>query len=111
MSARFERFEDLEKLARQAKYSVSGMADLLGYSVRQLERDYTPILGRTLRDWLLQLRLADGLNLIKHGANVSEAALATSYNHPQNFARAINKRFGCTASEHLQEPASRNTDY
>lgn len=71
------------------------LARVAGISVRQLERLFTKLPGRSLHGTYLDIRLTQAEQLLlKTGMSVTEIALSCGFRSSSHFSRAFKKRFG-----------------
>jgi LacI family transcriptional regulator len=80
--------------------NVALVADSLGISRRQLERDFRADMGCTIREYIEQARMKAAARLLIHQpeANIDSIASQVGISAPGNFFRIFRKRFGVTPS-------------
>jgi transcriptional regulator GlxA family with amidase domain len=93
-NAPLRRIQNWQKIAADKKYSVKGLADKYGVSVRALERLFLSALGVTPRRCLKRLRMQRAIELLRDGSNVSEAAFRLGYQDPSHFSRDFKAHYG-----------------
>lgn len=78
--------------------SVGSVADALGISRRQLERDFRSENGYTAREYIERARMQEAARLLleQPNATVAEIAEQVGISAPGNFFRIFRKRFGTT---------------
>lgn len=77
--------------------SRDALAQLAGISVRQLERLFVSLLGRTLHQTYLTIRLqqADQL-LLKTGMSITAIAMSCGFRSSSHFSRVYSEAFRCS---------------
>lgn len=85
---------DLSELASMCDYRARAVADMLGISCRQLERDFRKYLGVTPKYWLREQRALRANYLINTGADLSEVSKELGFKRYGHFAREIRAFFG-----------------
>jgi len=98
MPSRLDRVTDWRKAARNARYSVSKMANSVGVSERQLERHFPHLLGQSPKKWVDALRMADSWRLLRRGLMVKEVAARVGFKHVQDFTHAFERVYGVRPS-------------
>ncbi len=88
--------------ARESGYSVRKLAELLGISVRQLERYVSNDFNQTPKKWLQDQKMAEAQELLLKTRNVSEVALALGFTHSTHFSRAFKKAFHVSPIEYIR---------
>jgi transcriptional regulator GlxA family with amidase domain len=87
----------------QAPLSREHLADLVGVSVRQLERSFRSHVGHGLHKHYLALRLERSRQLLRETSlSVFEIALATGFGSASHFSRAFRRAFGSLPREARQ---------
>lgn len=92
--------------------SIAEVADLVGLSLRSLERSYKKARGHTLRDFLQARRLELAhrqLAAARPGMTVTQVLYAAGFSHPGDFSRAYRERFGAAPSETLRRALGSDT--
>jgi methylphosphotriester-DNA--protein-cysteine methyltransferase len=69
VNTKLNYIHDWLPLAKQAGWSVQGMADHCGVSVRALERHFINKMGQTPIIWLNEHRQGQALELLRHGSS------------------------------------------
>jgi transcriptional regulator GlxA family with amidase domain len=105
-----------ERLARACGYRQRAMAKRWGRSPRHLRRRFKQHFGRSLREWLTELRLKDAERLLRSpDPELKVAALTCSFKHYSNFSRWFKAHEGIPPSGFgppptaLPPPAGGNT--
>jgi transcriptional regulator GlxA family with amidase domain len=81
--------------------SRDALADIAGLSVRQLERLFIKLLGRTLHQTYLGIRLAQADQLLsKTDMPVTDVALTCGFRSSSHFSRAFTDHFGLSPRAH-----------
>ncbi len=96
---RVSRPVDLRELGEVACYRARTMADYLGISPRQLERDFRSSLGVTPKYWLREQRAIRANELICQGGDLSEISSVLGFKRYGHFAREIKAFFGVRPME------------
>jgi AraC-like DNA-binding protein len=88
-----------EKMARVAHYHQREIAKLRGLSPRHLRRRFRESFGRSLREWLVELRLKDVERLLlTTDVRLKDAALSACFNHNTSFTRWFKTHKGFSPS-------------
>ncbi len=98
--------EHWRSLAQRADYNLQTVAQLVGVSVRQLERLCQRELGCTPTEWLDRERMAAAVRLLTEGQAVKVVALQLGYSRPANFSRDFKRHFGRPPSALVPQHAS-----
>ena len=85
---------DLIKLATRCRYRVKMVADSLGISCRQLERDFHTALGMPPKQWLREQRALQAIRLIHQGCDLAEVARELGFKRYGHFSREIRAFYG-----------------
>lgn len=85
--------EDWPELARAANFNAGKLANLLGVSLRTLQRYFK---RRNLRvsDWLRELRLKEAYERITAGERVKEVAYTLGFANLASFSRFFKSAYG-----------------
>ena len=94
MNARLAKIQDWTKLARQANWSVSKMAEHCGISENTLRRYFRQQFGQTPNQWITDQRFKRAVELIKDGSSIKETASLLGFQHAQTFSREFKKFWG-----------------
>lgn len=86
--------EHWRTFAQRAGYDLQTAAQLVGISVRQLERLCQRELACTPTEWLDRERMAAAVRLLTEGQAVKAVALQLGYSRPANFSRDFKRHFG-----------------
>jgi len=81
-------------LAERAGWDVPAAAQLLGVSLRQLERHCKRDLDCTPTEWFHTERMATAVRLLADRKSVKEVAFQLGYTRPANFSRDFKRQFG-----------------
>lgn len=81
------------------KISLSDIAVLFGLSPNYLSTLFHQKTGKTFVEYLTQLRMEKGRELLRTGKSVKECAWALGYNSERHFAQLYRKYFGLAAAE------------
>lgn len=80
--------------------SLDDLARDVGLSRSSLCAGFRQIVGQTVFDYILDLRMREALSLLnERTASITQIAYAVGYSHPSSFSLAVQKRFGATPSE------------
>lgn len=80
--------------------SLDDLAREVGLSRSSLCAGFRQMLGQTVFDYIVGLRMSQALALLaERRASITEIAYAVGYSHPSSFSLAVQKRFGTTPSE------------
>lgn len=80
--------------------TLEGLAHQVGLSRSGLCAGFRQILGQTVYDYILQLRMQQALALLnERGTTITEIAYAVGYHHVSSFTVAVKERFGATPTE------------
>ena len=103
-----ENLENYRQLAAAARYDARKFAKLQQVSVRQLQRDFKRIFGRTPQDWLNEQRIIVARNRLLEGAPVKQVAFEMGFKQSSHFSRHFKKYGLVTPSEYVgNNPLSR----
>ena len=103
--AEIDRKESLENLLQQEyanpDFSVTLLAESLGFSVRQVNRLFLLFYGQSFRDVLSELRLYNAQRLLlRTSLPMAEIALRVGYREPSGFYTAFRKRFSMSPRQY-----------
>jgi len=98
MRSRLDCVTDWEARAERVGYRAAALAKDCGVSERHLRRYFCLRLGKSLREWLRQTRLARGAASLKQGTLVKEAAAQAGFTDPAHFTRAFTQQYGVPPS-------------
>ena len=85
-------------------FSVDWLADEVGLSRRQLERNLEAVAGETPAELIRRLRLEQASQLLRsHAGTVAEVAYAVGFNSASHFAKAFRKAYHESPSEHIAQ--------
>lgn len=79
--------------------SIEAVAGAARCSVAQLERHFLMVLGQSPKQYRARLRVQCGLDRIRQGRTLTEAALDAGYSEHSAFSRAVKSVTGLTPSE------------
>src|SRR5882724_9395383 len=94
MSGRLLSIEELEQLAKLAKFHPARMADLWPISARQMERIFLRDYQLTPTLWLRQLQCRLAKELISRGYSNKSVAAELHFASESHFCREFRKIFG-----------------
>jgi AraC-like DNA-binding protein len=86
------------ELARQANWSTSALAKLLGTSTSTLRRHFFQKNATTPNYWLADQRQHHALKLLRDGSSIKEVAASVGYKHQSNFTRKFKAFWGVCPS-------------
>lgn len=87
-------------LARLAGYSCATMADLLGISLRQVQRHFRFTCRQTTHSWLYELRMQDAAKLMASSLRIYEVAGLLGYKTSSHFHRDFKRYYGVIPSRY-----------
>jgi AraC-like DNA-binding protein len=87
-------------LARLAGYSCATMADLLGISLRQVQRHFRFSCRQTTHSWLYELRMLDAARLMASSLRIYEVAGLLGYKTSSHFHRDFKRYYGVIPSRY-----------
>ncbi len=96
MSKNFDTIEDLERLTRKTRYSVSALAASWGLSERQFERHFRADFGITPSAWRDSVRMKRAADLVCTGMEIKTVASELFFDDPSHFTRAFKRVKGLT---------------
>lgn len=80
--------------------SLDELARQVGLSRSSLCAGFRDIIGQTVYDYVVELRMRQALILLnERSVPITQVAYAVGYRHPSSFSLAVQKRFGSTPSE------------
>ena len=85
---------DLNELASMCRYRAGYVADRLGISCRQLERDFRKYMGVTPKYWLREQRAQRAIHLISSGTDLEHVSKELGFKRYGHFSREIRAFFG-----------------
>jgi AraC-like DNA-binding protein len=94
MSARLLKVAEWEKLAAQAYYRPSTMADLCPVSLRELQRFFVKQFNKTPKEWTRELRCRIARKLIIQGWSNKAIASELHFAHETHFCREFKRVYG-----------------
>ena len=100
-----DRKESLEEILQREyanpDFSLTELADLLGFSVRQVNRLFQLFYGQSFREVLSEIRLYNAQRLLLRTAlPMAEVACRVGDREPSGFYIAFRKRFGCSPRQY-----------
>jgi len=109
-----ERVEQVVFLLKQNLADPPGLEELgrkVGCSHFYLSRIFSARIGKTIPQYLRQLRMEKAAELLRSGEyNVTEVALELGYNSLSHFSAAFHETFGCCPGLYpLKTPTQRRT--
>lgn len=87
---------DLRELGRECQYKSNLIAERLGISRRQLERDFDATLGISPKQWLAEQRMLRALQLLRMGMGLQETAYELGFKKYDNFRVEVKRNYGLT---------------
>lgn len=104
--ARLERVRDFLREDPSHEHSLVELAQIACMSPSSLRRHFVQQYGCSVFDYLHEQRMHHAeQGLRERGWSVEQAAAATGYRHPSNFAAAFRKRFGLVPSRWRTGPS------
>jgi AraC-like DNA-binding protein len=94
MNYKLNNEQDWRELARQAKWSPSGLAQRCEVSLRTLERQFHQIFGQSPKTWLSIQRQNEAKELLQDHTPIKKAAALIGYAHASTFTREFKKQTG-----------------
>jgi len=95
MNSRLAFVQTWETLAQEAGYRPSFLAGRCGYSLRTLERHFRKSYGKTVHQWLKELRLKKAYAALQSGDKaVKEVAFDFGYKQMSHFSREFKSLHG-----------------
>jgi signal transduction histidine kinase/ligand-binding sensor domain-containing protein/DNA-binding response OmpR family regulator len=92
-------FEAVQQHLRDDQFGVESLAQIVGFSVSQLERKVECITGQRPNEFIRSIRLERARQLLERRAGtVSEVAFEVGFNNLSYFARSYKKKFGFSPS-------------
>lgn len=80
--------------------SLEDLARDVGLSRSSLCTGFRQIIGKTVFDYIGDLRMRRALSMLNERASsITQIAYAVGYSHPSSFSQAVQRRFGVTPSE------------
>lgn len=84
-------------------FTIDELCREVGLSRPQLYRKITTLSGRAPNDFVRDIRLERGWELLKRKkGNISQVALEVGYSNPSYFTKCFSERYGITPSKFLQ---------
>ena len=109
--SRLSAVDNWGALAEQAGFKPAALAKLLGVSLRTLELFFHARIGRSVRDWLNELRLRIAAQRLAAGATISDLVRELGYCHPANYYHQFRDLFHCTPGEFVIEWKRREAEW
>lgn len=101
MNAKLNNGHDWPTLARQANWSVTGLAKLCGVSSSGLRRHFLTHERRTPKHWMDEERLRQAIALLNDSSSIKETAIMLGYEQQTNFTRKFKAFWGVCPSVFL----------
>ena len=95
MMSRLELIRDWIERARRAQYDAVALARLCEISASQLRRFFLATFHRPPQEWINELRMWDGMELLAKGQAVKVVASSLNYSDASNFSNAFKEYHGC----------------
>lgn len=93
------RVQDHIEASYMMPLSVEAIAGQLGLSRHYLTRLFKQKTGCTIQDWIIQVRLREGLRCLKQGRSVQDTARLCGYPDAASFSKSFKKRYGFSPSQ------------
>lgn len=93
--------EDYRKRVIAAHYDARELAKFHGKSLRQLQRDFKQILGRTPQDWLNEQRILAAREMLFGGTSIKRVAIELGYKQCSHFCRHFKNYSQLTPSQYM----------
>lgn len=96
-----ERAKDLITNNYNKSYQTKNIAQMLGVSNNHLARLFKQYYGRTISEYVIELRLQEATRLLTHtDTEITKVALESGFQSMSNFYRIFKKRTGLTPKEY-----------
>lgn len=89
-----QKVENLIRTAYMEQISVEGIAKALNLDRRYLTRLFKEHTGKSIQEYLIQVRLDEAARYLERGYSVKEAAKLCGYADVANFSKMYKKHFG-----------------
>lgn len=109
MNTKLNHNIDWAMLAQKAEWSASKLAQLLGISVRTLERHFVKSLGRKPKAWLVEQRQRHAAFILSNGCSVKETAASLRYKRPSQLTAQYKKYWGYAPTKKVKNGDSEGT--
>jgi AraC-like DNA-binding protein len=96
---RSDRIELCQRLVKESLYSSRKLAQLMGISLRHLERYFQADLGRPPQDWLNEQRMIAARELLLERRQIKWIACELRFKQASHFCHQFKEHYGCTASQ------------
>jgi AraC-like DNA-binding protein len=93
--SRLDLIEDWIERTRRARYDAVALAESCGISPSQLRRFFLRTFLRPPREWIHELRMWDGMELLAQGKTVKFVAGSLNYSDASHFSNAFKEYHGC----------------
>lgn len=90
-----------EMAAQEAQYKVRSLCEKLGISTRQGRRYARKLFGKSIAEWLNDLRLRLAVGLLRKLPSVKAVYLALHFKHFGNFSNAFREYYGVSPTAFL----------
>ena len=89
----------------QTKYTIKGLAELIGLSTSHLQERFKAALGTTPMEYLLNLRLEKAKELLETNieSNIKRICYEVGFNDQQNFSRYFKRKYGLTPTQYVNQ--------
>jgi len=101
-----ERVKEAVALAPAEKWSVARLAQIAHLSPFHLCHVFRQMVGTSIYDYVLQARLAQALDAVLDGADLTEVALDAGFASHSHFTARFRGFFGCTPAALRQRAAA-----
>jgi AraC-like DNA-binding protein len=110
MNQKLNAQNDWPSLAKRANWSAKTLADLVGVSLRTLERYFIINMGVSPKSWMSHQRQKQAVGLLQNGNTVKEVAYYVGYQNASAFSREFKKYWGCGPMARRREVAIQSNE-
>lgn len=103
LSQKLEKFCRELPLKLSEKWTQKRAAARLGCTVRELDAAFSARHGKTFAKFLLGLRMADALKMLRAGKTVAEAARASGFSNAYAFSNSFKAFYGMSPRNYIAE--------
>ena len=94
MNSRLDSVKNWERLAKECRFSATGIAARCGISVRQLERFFNGKFRKGPHEWLHSARMSSAIKMLSDGYLIKEIADKLGDKDAAHFSRDFRKQHG-----------------